>query len=138
MISKRRKEPSDPFLIISVWGASNANSNLTLEQMMVLVTVHCLQQEQNIFPGLEDISARIGLGKQQVGIHLAKLIESKCIEKAGHNMYNVNESGEYMLRGVQIKINRMINGTKLSRWKMPKGVDKKYLRKPARKGNKII
>ncbi len=138
MISKRKKEPSDPFLIISVWGASSVNSGLTLEQTMVLVTVYCIQHEQNIFPGLEDISIRTGLGKQQVGIHLSKLIEEKLIDRVGQNLYNVNDQGEYMLRGIQIKINRMINGTKLSRWKMPKGVDKKYLRKPARKGNKII
>jgi|GEM_PF-4077460 len=149
MISTRRKPLSDPlqflaFHNITVNSILANNPGLVPGHIYVLSAIHAWQAESNTMPDKTEITARSGY--DQVSRLLLELGDMGYLNVANaprgqRLIYNVTEKGEYLLRAYSIEMSRLMNDTPLSKWqRIKKGIGdmrERYLRRAARKGNKL-
>lgn len=135
MISYRKRQPPDVIRVIAAWPSAIRGHELSDREMQTLCVLHVLQQDKNNFPSTREVANIMGVIEIVSGGVLRKLAANGYVERVGG--INVTEKGEYAVRGLSVILSRIINGQKLSRWKPAKPDQKLYLRRAARKGNKI-
>ncbi len=118
MISYRKRIPADPLLVLATWPVACKRQDLTPAELLTLIQTHVIQQQTNTFPSIGDIASRMVIGEAQVRITMGVCSKLGYVEKIAGS-YNVTSKGEYTLRGLQTIISRMINTSKLTRWKKP-------------------
>ncbi len=125
MISYRKRTPADPLLVLATWPVACKRQDLSPGELLALVQAHVMQQQSNTMPSASEVAERMGMSEVNTKLSLSACSKVGYVEKIGQ-LYNVTSKGEYMLRGLQTIISRMINTGKLTRWKKPES--KQYLR----------
>lgn len=126
MISYRKRTPADPLLVLACWPVACKRQDLTPNELLVLITIHVLQMQGNTMPSASEVAGSMGFVEPTVIAYLKVCSTLGYVEKHG-SLYNVTMKGEYVIRGLQTIISRMMNQGRLTRWKKPD--TKEFLRK---------
>ena len=95
----------------------------------------------NIHPRADQIAVLTDFTVNTISVYLSSMKDSGyCIPLPGL-VWTLTEKGEYFLRGIEVKVSRIVEEVKLSPWKkVKKGIGdprEKYLMPAARKGKRF-
>lgn len=138
MLNRRRKH-NLPLCLTLGFSRSLDYSPIDPSTFQVLSLIHWLNLICNDPAKVEYIRELGRFSSQTVNYCLDSLLNAGFIERTGLGFYVVTDSGEYYLRGIETQLTRLMDQSKLARWKPIKSLNDpryKYLRAPNVKGVK--
>jgi len=129
MINLRKRSTLKNVIAFAFYGQIQKESGLYAGPFAVLLGMYAIQTKTNQFVSFEQVCV---ICSKYSPVSLKAEVEilkgQGLVEAIGMKLYNVTTKGEYMIRGIEISIARLINETKLSRWERLKKDDPRKIR----------
>ena len=138
MIRKRKRpinEYLEPFAFTRL--IQNNHPDLDRDQLQTLICIWYVNRSTNRGASHSEIVALTGFPTKRIENINTSLHSLGYTQRAGktHNLLTV--SGEYLIKGLEIKLGRLIEQYRALKWHNPKNVDPRLMFLAAKKGTKF-